>query len=126
MREKAAEEGILAEQALRKLAAAAKSGAVKVEKRRMDVLSGPGRRVSDSARGKEKARRESGGAEAMFAEMMKQVGEQDRDEDDAMDLGEEGMNELREEGVDVGMPEGVVVNYDMGSWRRGGKKGLRL
>ena len=39
MREKATEEGIQAEQALRKLAAAAKTGAIRTEKSRLDVLS---------------------------------------------------------------------------------------
>ena len=74
-----------------------------------------------------KKKRDSGDAEARFADMMKQVGGgDDAAEDEAMDLGVDGMNELREEGVDVGMPEGVVVNWDMGGWRRGGKKALRL
>ena len=127
MREKATEEGIQAEQALRKLAAAAKSGAIKVEKgrRASEALSGPGRRISSTNKGKGRAR-DSEDAEAMFAEMMGQAGGRDNDEDDAMDLGPEGRSELRGEGVDVGMPEGVVVNWDMGGWRRGGRKRLRL
>ena len=133
MREKATEEGILAEQALRKLAAAAKSGAVKAEKRRLDVLSGPGRKISNAGSGgrdsgKEAKRRESEVREEMFAEMMKQVtGDRgDADEDAVMDLGVDGVRELQEEGMDVGMPEGVVVNWDMGGWRRGGRKGGRV
>ncbi|KAK3704712.1 hypothetical protein LTR37_013686 [Vermiconidia calcicola] len=127
MRERATEEGILAEQALRKLAAAAKVGAVKAEKRRLGTLSGEGRKVvgDDSrAKGGRKVRREIHADEEMFGEMMKEVGGEE--ERDAMDLGTEGVNELREEGVDVGMPEGVVVNWDMGGWRRGGKRGGRV
>ena len=130
MREKATEEGILAEQALRKLAAAAKSGAVKAEKRRLDVLSGPGRKVSDAGPGVRggKARRESEVQEEMFAAMMKQItGDKgDVDEDAVMDRGVEGMRDLQENGVDVGMPDGVVVNYEMIGWRRGGRKGARV
>jgi hypothetical protein len=134
MREKATEEGILAEQALRKLAAAAKSGAVKAEKRRLDVLSGPGRKVSNAGSGvrggakETNMRRESEVHEEMFAAMMKQVtGEKgDADEDAVMDLGAEGVRELQEEGMDVGMPEGVVVNSEMNGWRRGGRKGTRV
>lgn len=134
MREKATEEGILAEQALRKLAAAAKSGAVKAEKRRLDVLSGPGRKVSQTSSNlrsvaeKARVRRESEVQEEMFAAMMKQVtGEKgDVDEDAVMDLGAEGNRELQEEGMDAGMPEGVVVNYEMSGWRRGGRKGARV
>lgn len=134
MREKATEEGILAEQALRKLAAAAKSGAVKAEKRRLDVLSGPGRKVSNggtSERNSEKAarvRRESEDHEEMFAAMMKQVaGEQgDEDEDAVMELGYDGNRDLQHEGMDAGMPEGVIVNAEMGGWRRGSRKGVRV
>ena len=132
MREKATEEGILAEQALRKLAAAAKSGAVKAEKRRLDVLSGPGRKISNAGSGGrdsgKEARRESEVHEEMFAAMMKQVtGDRgDADEDAVMDLGAEAVRELQEEGMDIGMPEGVVVNWDMGGWRRGGRKGGRV
>ena len=133
MRERATDEGILAEQALRKLAAAAKSGAVKAEKRRLDVLSGPGLKVSNAGigvrgSGKEaKARRESELQEEMFAGMMKQVtgDEGDADEDAVMDLGAEGVRELQEGGMDVGMPEGVVVNSEMNGWRRGGRKAVR-
>ena len=62
----------------------------------------------------------------MFADMMKQVGGSDADEDAVMELGTDGVNDLREEGMDVGMPEGVVVNWDMGGWRQGGRKGVRL
>ncbi|KAK3709112.1 hypothetical protein LTR37_011091 [Vermiconidia calcicola] len=122
MRERATEEGILAEQALRKLAAAAKVGAVKAEKRKLATLSGEGRKVVVDGRGK--ARRESRAGEEMFGEMMREVGGEE--EREAMDLGMDGVNELREEGVDVGMPEGVVVNWDMGGWRRGGKRGGRV
>ena len=128
MREKATEEGILAEQALRKLAAAAKSGAAKAEKRRLSTLSGPGRKVQDAGgKDKRRARRESPADEVMFGDMMKELGGAiDQDEKQAIDLGLDGTNDLREQGMDVGMPEGLVVNSDMAGWRRGGRKGLRL
>jgi hypothetical protein len=129
MREKATEEGIMAEQALRKLAAAAKAGAASAEKRRLSTLSGPGRRVQDAAAlGKRATRegRDSGEAEEMFGEMMTEVaGGLDHDEDAVLDLGLDGVNDLRQQGVDVGMPDGVLVNSEMGSWRRGGRRGLR-
>lgn len=130
MREKATEEGILAEQALRKLAAAAKSGAAKAERRRLSTLSGPGRRVHDANKGgraKRSARRESPADEVMYGDMMKELGEGiDQDGRQAIDLGLDGANDLREQGMDVGMPDGLVVNSDMAGWRRGGKRGLRL
>ncbi|KAK5168064.1 uncharacterized protein LTR77_006632 [Saxophila tyrrhenica] len=130
MREKATEEGIMAEQALRKLAAAAKAGAAKAEKRRLNTLSGPGRRVRDAGRnGKDRRRtqRESPADEDMFGDMMKELGGGvDQDETQAMELGLDGTNDLKEQGLDVGMPEGLVINSDMAGWRRGGRKGLRL
>ena len=134
MREKATEEGMLAEKALRKLAAAAKSGAVKAEKRRLDVLSGPGRKVSatgNHTRTGEKeaqARRESEVHEEMFAAMMKEVtGEKgDPDEEAVMDLGVDGTRDLQEAGMDVGMPEGVVVNSEISGWRQGGRRAVRI
>jgi len=116
MREKATEEGMMAEQALRKLAAAAKSGALKAEKRRSSALSGPGK-----VRGGVRAG--VGGEEDAFADVLKDIGGLDESDDVAMD----GAHDAREDGIDVGMPEGVVVNCDMGHWRHGGsRKALRL
>ncbi len=130
LREKATEEGILAEQALRKLAAAAKSGAAKAERRRLNALSGTGRRVQDSGKGgrdKRTARREAPADEDMYGEMMIEVGGGiDQDQAEAIGLGLDGTNDLKEQGVDVGMPEGLVVNSDMAAWRRGGRRGTRV
>lgn len=117
MRERATEESLLAEQALRKLAAAAKAGAIKAEKRKENTLSGEGRKVQ-GARGRA-ARGVSG--EGMFAQMLKEAGGGGGD-DEAMDLVAGHDDEKHGDGVDVGMPEGVVVNWDMHGWRRGGSR----
>lgn len=134
MRERATEEGILAEQALRKLAAAAKKGAVKAEIRREGTLSGPGRKREAGRANRKRKERDEDGGEVMFGAMMKESGgeglggsgAQSEAEADAMELSLHEAAEMREEGVDVGMPEGVVVNWDMSGWRRGGRKGLRV
>lgn len=128
MRERATEEGILAEQALRKLAAAAKSGAVKADQRRREsTLSGQGKKVDGGRRGKVPPVEK----EDMYGDMLRDVvGGAGGEGEDEMDLGLslDGVNETRrlEEGVDLGMPEGVLVNSDMGAWRKGGRRGLRL
>ena len=115
MREKATQEGMMAEQALRKLAAAAKAGALKAEKKRSNALSGHGK-----IRGGVVGRIES--REDAFADVLKEIGGLDELEDLGMDT-----NEAREDGIDVGMPEGVVVNYEMGHWRHGeSRRTLRL
>lgn len=118
MRERATEEGLLAEQALRKLAAAAKKGAVKAEKRKENTLRGEGRKMQ-GARG-EGVGGVSG--EGMFAQMLKEAGAGAGGEDEAMDLVAGHEEEKHGDGVDVGMPEGVVVNWDMHGWRRGGSR----
>lgn len=116
MREKATQEGLMAEQSLRKLAAAAKTGALRAEKRRSTVLSGPGRMRSGRAPKAESL-------QDVFTEVLKDIGEFDGNEDINM----EEPDVAKEEGVDVGMPEGVVVNYDMAHWRHGaGRSALRL
>lgn len=129
MREKAAEEGFLAEKALRKLAVAEKTGAVKDEKRRLNTLSGHGKRRQDDRSGTQrgqKRRRDSSAAEEIFGEMMKDIaGSIDADETQAMDLGIDGRQDLQEKGVDIGMPEGVVVNAEIGAWRKGATKIVR-
>lgn len=121
MRERATEEGMLAEQALRKLAAAAKSGAVKAERMKENAISEGGRKTGVKA-GRRQARRGQG-AEQLYGQMLKDIaGAGAGDEDEGMDLGLDGINELREEGIDPGMPEGVVVNWDIAGWRRGARK----
>ena len=125
MRERATEEGILAEQALRKLAAAAKSGAVKAEKRReSNALSGQGRRRESNHDRQRKQRVGGGEDEGMFAAMLGEAGGGGgNDEAAALAMSLDGAADLREEGVDVGMPEGLVVNSEMGGWRQGIQKG---
>lgn len=118
MRERATEEGLLAEQALRKLAAAAKAGAIKAEKRKENTLSGEGKKVHD---GRGRAARGVSG-EGMFAQMLRDAGGGDGGDDEAMDLVAGHEEEKHGDGVDVGMPEGVVVNWDMHGWRRGGSR----
>ncbi|KAF2485272.1 transcription factor TFIID complex subunit 8 C-term-domain-containing protein [Neohortaea acidophila] len=121
MRERATEEGMLAEQALRKLAAAAKSGAVKAERMKENAISEVGRKAGVKG-GRRQARRGQG-AEQLYGQMLKDIaGTAAGDEDEGMDLGLDGINELREEGIDPGMPEGVVVNWDIAGWRRGARK----
>ena len=114
MREKATEEGVLAEQALRKLAAAAKTGAIRAERRRAQVLSGAGR-SRDS--GRDFANRAKS-REDTFAEALKDLGESD----EMGDVGMDGAAEDMDGGMDLGMPEGVAVNYGMQHWRRGGAR----
>ena len=97
LREKATEEGVLAEQALRKLAAAAKTSAINAEKHRNNALRGEGK-ARDPAR--------SGGRagvrvhEDTFAEMLKDVGGGDEATELASDEAE------TRTGVDLSMPEG--------------------
>ncbi|KAK4539645.1 hypothetical protein LTR36_010471 [Oleoguttula mirabilis] len=111
MRELMTQEGMLAEQALRKLATAAKASALNAERKKSHALSGPGK----ARNGKKLERRDDG-----FADVLKDIGGQD----DAM--GMEGANDaIAQDGIDVLMPEGVAVNYDMGHWRHG-RKTLRL
>ena len=117
------EEGLLAEQALRNLAAAAKAGVAKAEKRRDAALAGPGK-----ARGRERERAgktSTAKAEEMFDEMLRQVRQDDDDPGDAgFDIGgDQAMH-----GGDGGDDElhGVLVNYGMAGWRHSGRKRLRL
>lgn len=111
MRELMTQEGMLAEQALRKLATAAKASALSAERKKSHALSGPGK----ARYGKKVESRDDG-----FADVLKDIGGQD----DAM--GMDGANDaVAQEGIDVLMPEGVAVNYDMGHWRHG-RRTLRL
>lgn len=114
MRERATQEGLLAEQALRKLAAAAKTGAMNVEKRRGSVLRGEGK-ARDPKSSQRAGRREH---EDTFADVLKDIG----GSDEAMDLGLDDAAETTKQGVDLGMPEGVAVNYDMSHWRHGANR----
>ncbi|GAB1739902.1 hypothetical protein NU219Hw_g4833t1 [Hortaea werneckii] len=119
MREMMTQEGMMAEQALRKLATAAKtatSETLKAERKKSNALSGPGK-VRD---GPGAARKKRGRLEA-FADVLKDVSSEENGEDLAM----EGTETRPGDDIDVGMPEGVVVNYDMNHWRHG-KKPLRL
>lgn len=107
MRERATEEGVLAERALRKLAVAAKAG--QQEKRRRGVsvvLSGPGEKVKGGKRGRED----------LFKDVWREIG---GGEDGGV---MEGALDGASDGVDLGMPEGVVVNHDLAYWR-GGRMG---
>lgn len=130
------EEGLLAETALRKLAAAAKAGAAKAERRRVDAaIAGQerGRAIGAAAvNGKKKGKRDAvqtaARSEEMFADALKEVGGDADDGDEAMELGLglDGQRDLRGAGVDLDMPDGVVVNYGMGGWRHSGRRHLRL
>lgn len=113
MREKATEEGVLAEQALRKLAASAKASALNAEKHRHNALRGEGKLREPARNG---VRGPARAHEDTFAEMMKEIGAND----DAMDLAEDEAQTRT--GMDLGMPEGVVVNHDMRHWRRSGQR----
>ncbi|KAK5115317.1 hypothetical protein LTR62_001517 [Meristemomyces frigidus] len=115
MRELATQEGQLAEQALRRLATAAKAGAIKAEQRRSTALSGMGK-VRDGVSGRQGKEKKD-----VFADVMLDLGGVD------VAVSMEGQGVGVQDGVDVGMPEGVVVNYDLGHWRGSGqRKGLRL
>lgn len=114
MREKATEEGTLAEQALRKLAAAAKTGATRADTRRSSTLSGLGRARS-SAPPKARARV----SQDTLADVLKDVD----GSDEALDS---GMEIVRDDAGELSMPEGVSVNHEIGHWRRhGGSKAKR-
>ncbi|KAF2767343.1 hypothetical protein EJ03DRAFT_156601 [Teratosphaeria nubilosa] len=116
MREKATQEGMLAEQALRKLAAAAKKGALEAEKKRRTALRGPGK----VREGLQKKRHDEMDA---FGDVLKEIGGFDGSEDVNMEAAEEAAAD----GIDVGMPEGVVVNHSMGHWRHNGhRRALQL
>lgn len=119
MREMATKEGLDAEKALRRLATAAKAGAMKAEKKRTSTaLSGPGKVRQGGQKRLLQDEYDS------FADAMKDVGGTDGDGD--VGMGMDGANDA-EEGIDTGMPEGLVVNYNMGHWRHGGsRKAMRL
>lgn len=115
MREKATEEGMLAEQALRKLAAAAKTGAAHAETRRSSTLSGLGRARSSTPPTKARARI----SQDTLADVLKDV-------DGPDETGEMGMDIVRDDGRELDMSEGVSVNHEIGHWRRhGARKGVR-
>lgn len=114
MREKATQEGMLAEQALRKLAAAAKAGAMNAEKRRGSVLSGEGR--PREAAYPQRARKRA--HEDTFAEVLKDIGGLD----ESVELAGDGAGNGEKDDVDLGMPEGVVVNHNMSHRRKHGNR----
>lgn len=118
MREKATEEGTLAEQALRKLAAAAKAGALKVERKRSGHTSTVPTPHGTRLGGQRAALRARQKVDT-FEDVLKDIGEEGA-VDAAVDRLDAGMKEaLADEGMDLGMPEGVIVNHDMAHWRRG-------
>ena len=99
---------MLAEQALRKLAAAAKAGALKADAKRRNeqALSGPGK-----ARGVPKRPTN----EDIFADLLKEI---DPREGDDQDEGEK----TRADGLKSS--EGMMVNSDTAYWRGGKRQGL--
>lgn len=116
MREKATEEGMLAEQALRKLAAAAKAGAMKAESRRRSSapLAGMGR-----ARGGAGTKRPA--PESLFEDVARDVTESNGG-DYPMAL--DGTDERERQPTQSELEERVVVNSGMGNWRGGAGRGL--
>ncbi|KAK5133524.1 hypothetical protein LTR08_007661 [Meristemomyces frigidus] len=102
MREKMTQEGMLAEQALRKLATAAKASALNAEKKKSNALSGPGK-VRNGRRVESK---DSG-----FADVMGELG--GLEDGAGMGVGDDAADAL--------MADGVGVNYDAGHWRQGRK-----
>lgn len=117
MREKATEEGMMAEQALRKLAAAAKVGVMKAESKRRTslALAGVGK-VRDNAGGRKRP-----AAEMLFDDVLNEVGASHGSHDVmALDgVSEGGLTQAE-------MEERVVVNSGMVSWRGGARHGLSL
>lgn len=115
MREKATEEGMLAEQALRKLAAAAKAGAMKAESRRRTSapLAGVGRSRSGAGRKRP-------APEMLFGDVLNDVTEGGADYTMALD----GADERERQPTQSELEERVVVNSGMGNWRGGAGRGL--
>jgi transcription initiation factor TFIID subunit 8 len=116
MREKATEEGMLAEQALRKLAAAAKAGAMKAETRRRTSapLAGVGR-VRNGAGRKRPA------PEMLFEDVLMDITESN-DMDYTMAI--DGVDDRGRQPTQSELEERVVVNSGMGNWRGGAGRGL--
>lgn len=130
MRELMTQEGVMAEQALRRLATAAKAAtadtlkAERSRKRRGEALSGVGKVRRDGG-GAGVGRRGAGDRLDAFADVLKDVSGDGLVAEGEEDLAVEGKEGRRGDDVDIGMPEGVVVNYDMGHWRHG-RKTVRL
>lgn len=130
MREQATQDGKDAENALRKLAAAAKQGAMKAERaerRRSSLpLADLGRMrngqtgMAQGGRGKGRVKQKK---EDVLADLLNEMDDGDaRDEAGSGEAGVEGMD-----AADIGMSKGVVVNHDVTHWRRGAAtQGLRL
>lgn len=114
MREKATEEGMLAEKALRRLAAAAKAGALKTEakKRSETALAGTG---------KQRAMKQRPANEAIFGDVLQDVGGLEAVDQDVDDNAEQ---ERREKIEAIEINEGLLVNSDAAHWRAGKRQGL--
>lgn len=116
MREKATEEGMLAEQALRKLAAAAKAGAMKAESRRRS--SAP---LAGMGKVREGAGRKRAAPEMLFEDVLSEVTESNgMDYPMALDGSDDRGRQLTQSELE----ERVVVNSGMGNWRGGAGRGL--
>lgn len=116
MREKATEEGMMAEQALRKLAAAAKAGAMKAETRRRT-----GAPLAGVGRSRNGAGRKRPAPEMLFGDVLNDVTESNgADYEMALD----GADERERQPTQSELEERVVVNSGMGNWRGGAGRGL--
>lgn len=131
MREQATQDGKDAENALRKLATAAKQGmsrAERAERRRSSLpLADLGRirdgkisKAQQNGRDKGKVKQKK---DDVLADLLSEM-------DEGSGKGEGGLAKVGEDGmdaVDIGLSSGVVVNHDVGHWRKGaGRQGLRF
>jgi transcription initiation factor TFIID subunit 8 len=116
MREKATEEGMMAEQALRKLAAAAKAGAMKAESRRRT-----GAPLAGVGRSRNGAGRKRPAPEMLFGDVLNDLTESNGG-DYPMAL--DGADERERQPTQSELEERVVVNSGMGNWRGGAGRGL--
>ena len=109
MRELATEEGVLAEQALRKLAAAAKSGAARLEKKRSDA------RLESRRAGLAAGSRRVRPSEDAFMDALKDLGSLEESVEQHRLDGATDVDEV----ISLSATRGVLVNHDVGHWRRG-------
>ena len=120
MRERATEEGVLAEQALRRLAAAAKSGVRQGIKGESD-LNGAEERVPDAKRRRLKhsigftAER----SDAVFAQLLAEVGQSKTERSSNNAARKDAAALHHDSNTEMGMTEGVVVKWEVGGLRQG-------